>query len=150
MRRIILPIVLSSARLFAGAVAVRWLHPRPVRAQQGCTLSTLQGSYGIRIDGWNPSSDPAKAPQPFAQVGTGVFDGAGNLSVSVTTSGNGQISKQALTYKYQVNADCSGSVTPAPGSEGGPGDIVAVNGGSQALFIGTSPGLTLSGVAIRQ
>ena len=150
MQRITLPIILSSALLVAGAVAVRWFHPHPVKAQSGCALSTLQGSYGIRIDGWILANDPSKAPQAIAQVGTGVFDGAGNLTVVVTASTGGQIFKQTFTLKYQVNADCSGSVTPMPGSDAGPADIAVVNGGSQVLMVSTGPGITFSGVAIRE
>jgi formylmethanofuran dehydrogenase subunit E len=103
----------------------------------------------MRMEGWLFLSD-ALAPAPFAQIGWGVFDGAGNMTSTNVTSINGQTSRDTATFTYQVNADCSASVTPAPGAHAGSGELTIVDGGKQAFLVVTEEGATLSGVMIRQ
>jgi len=149
MRRIILPIVLSFTLVAGAAASLHWFQPRGAKAQSGCALSTLQGSFGVRGEGW-VNAGGSSGQVALTQVGFAAIDGAGNMSLAVTTSAGGQFSRQSFSYKVQVNSDCTGSVTPVPGSDGGPADFVVVAGGNQLLYVVTGQGLTLSGIFIRQ
>ena len=149
MKRFVLSIVLSFALLAGAAASVRWFHPRAVKAQSGCALGSLQGSFGVRGEGW-VAAGGSSGQVALAQVGLAAIDGAGNMNLAITSTAGGQTSRQSFSYKVQVNSDCTGSFTPAPGSDGGPADFVIVNGGTQLLYVVTGQSLTLSGVAIRQ
>ena len=151
MNRNLVSIALAGGLLLAGITGIFIAHPRPVQAQQGCAVDTLRGTYGVHIQGWFPADDKAKVPTlPFAQAGLGVADGAGNIDIVVSTSMSGEILKSIrMAMKYEVNADCTGSMTPVPGSNAGPVDFVVVDGGKQIFIVGTSPGAVLSGVGVR-
>ena len=138
--------------LSAGVAFVRLGHPPAARAQTGCSVGTLQGTYGMHIQGWLPSSSPAAPLVPFAQIGLLTVDGAGSARLAVTSNGGGQISRDTFTYTYQVNSDCTGSITPTPGAMAGPGDFVLADGGKQLFLVVTvgQTGMVISGLAIRQ
>jgi len=152
MRRSYVWIVAVGLLVSAGAAFVRLGHPPAARAQTGCGSGTLQGTYGMHIQGWVPSSSPAATPVPFAQIGLLTVDGAGSARLAVTSNGGGQISRDTFTYTYQVNPDCTGSITPAPGIMAGPGDFIVVDGGKQLFLVVTvgQTGMVMSGLAIRQ
>ncbi|MFB3829215.1 MAG: hypothetical protein ACE15B_20780 [Bryobacteraceae bacterium] len=88
---------------------------------------------------------------PFAQVGLLTVDGA-EIRLKVTSNVGGQIARDNFTYSYQVNEDCTGSMTPAPGIMAGPAEFVLANGGKQALIVVTLPqvGVVMSGEAVQQ
>ena len=135
--------------LLSAAVVLIRIHPIPVKAQAACGVGSLQGTYAFHLQGWNVD-DQFRAQTPFAEIGSAVADGSGNMKVEVTLSQGGEIVKLAFDLTYQVNPDCSGSFTPAPGSQGGPAEFVLGDGGKQMMLISTQPGLVLSGTAVRQ
>jgi hypothetical protein len=97
--------VAAFAVAFAAVLSLR------VSAQaQGktCSNTTLKGSYGYT--GTQILTPPAIAG-PFATVGRQAFDGQGNTTAAGTTSVNGQILKVTFTGTYNVNPDCTGSMT---------------------------------------
>lgn len=143
--------ILAAGLLVSGGAAIRRLgHAPAVKAQGGCAVGSLQGTYGIHITGWFPSSNASTPLVPFAQVGLMTVDGGGNVRLAVTNNSNGQISKDNFAYTVQVNADCTGSLTPAPGIMAGPADFTIVDEGKQLLLVVTQPGILLSGIAVRQ
>ena len=148
MKRNIAGSALAGLLLFT-LVVPRFHHPPRVKAQAACGVSTLQGMYGMRMEGWVSSSD-APASMPIAQIGWAQFDGAGNVTSTNVTSVNGQSSRDTLTFTYQVNPDCSGSVTPTPGSDAGAAAFTIVDGGKQAFIVVTEKGATMLGVMVRQ
>lgn len=106
----------------------------------GCSLATLNGTYGIQLQG----------TRLFAGVGTesvvGVvvrmYDGMGNVTQidNVKGSISGIVLDRPGAGTYQVNADCSAEVVFQPG----PGitiveRLVIVEGGAEILSITTSP-----------
>jgi tetrahydromethanopterin S-methyltransferase subunit D len=134
----------------AGAAFVRLGHPPAARAETGCGAGTLQGTYGIQMQGWLPSSSSAAPTVPFAQIGLLTVDGAGNARVAVTSNAGGQIARDTYTFIYQVSSDCTGSMMPAPGVMAGSTDFVLVDGGKQLFLVVTQAGVVMSGLAIRQ
>lgn len=143
--------VAAAVVLAAGVTLTRMARPKPARAL-GCAADTLQGAYGIHMHGWtSTSSGSGTLSSPFAQAGLATADGAGNIFLKLTTSVNGQVSQNiSVPMKYQLDADCAGSMTPASGSEASPVDIVVSDGGKQVFLVGTRAGTTISGVAVRQ
>jgi hypothetical protein len=110
----------------------------------------LRGTYGFHMQGYFYQDGPGSARVPAAQIGTMQFDGAGNVILLATTSIDGDVDTFGpVSYTYQVNPSCTGSVSPVMVGSGGPGDFVLVDGGKQLFLIGTST-MVWSGTAIRQ
>ena len=77
----------------------------------GCTLSTLQGLYVFDAHGWNIVSTADRvAPKAILQ---GIdFNGNGTfVSPFSTLSINGVITRGGAPGTYNVNQDCTGTVT---------------------------------------
>jgi hypothetical protein len=134
----------------AAALLLRLRLPSPAHAQSGCSAGTLQGTYGIHIQGWAAQSGSTTVP--FAQIGLMNADGAGAVRLAVTSNMGGQISRDIFTYTSEVNPDCTGSLTPTPGIPAGPADFVIVNGGKQVFLVVTlaQTGFVLSGEAVQR
>src|SRR5262245_9750571 len=90
----------------------------PLRAQvsehpgehRGCSNASLQGSFGFTAQGTLLALPPPFAG-PFAEVGRQTFDGKGNTDATGTLSGNGNIFRVTVQGTYDVNPDCTGSMT---------------------------------------
>lgn len=96
----------------------------------------LKGSYGFQI---NNSPKPAGT-----QIGIATFDGAGNITVSITAVNSGGGSSQAtitpfnLTGTYSLKPDGSGVLNfPMPDQSINSTAIVVVDGGSSILTLNT-------------
>jgi hypothetical protein len=77
---------------------------------RGCSLASLQGSFGFTSTG-NLLALPAPLAGPFAEVGRQTFDGRGNTEATATLSANGNIVRVTVQGTYVVNPDCTGSMT---------------------------------------
>jgi hypothetical protein len=128
---------------------------RPVYAQDGCSLATLNGRYGFSQQGFENrvGSDPAETKLPFADVGVFSFDGAGNFSVSYTDISPGPpayVPVQATgSGAYTVNSACTGTLTCTTGDCAGVTlNTVTVGGGAEVFgILTTRNGLPESAVA---
>src|SRR5580698_10780602 len=78
-------------------------------SDKGCTNATLRGSYAQTGSG--VITAPPDQAGPFANVGTLVFDGNGNLTGTLVVSSNGSSSPATETGTYTVNSDCTGTYT---------------------------------------
>ena len=111
----------------------------------GCSLATLNGSYGFTSSGFTTPDHSIKGAEvPFAVVGGGNFDGAGNFSVNYTLAIRG-VSSPGLTTSgtYTVNPDCTGTATFTAGAAAGTTEnMVIVSGGAEVFQIITSPSFT--------
>jgi hypothetical protein len=76
---------------------------------KGCSNATLRGSYAQTGSG--VITAPPDQAGPFANVGTLVFDGNGNLTGTLVVSSNGSSSPATETGTYTVNSDCTGTYT---------------------------------------
>jgi hypothetical protein len=98
-------------------------------AQAGASLN---GSYGLQLN---------FSPFPAGAVGVMKFDGAGNVSVSLTAVGGGNSTPGASTLSgtYSINPDGSGTINlKAPSGQAGPAySFVITDGGSQLLLLRT-------------
>jgi hypothetical protein len=126
-----------------------------VHAQEGCSLATLEGSYGFAADEFftsGPVPASISAFTPVAAIGVDTFDGAGNLSGSITGSFGGLIFTSPLSGTYTVNADCTGSATVTE-TNGGfviHFSFVIVDHGRQLRNLATDPGAVSFATAVKQ
>jgi len=120
-----------------------------VRAQQGCSLATFQGTYGVLLRGFFQFSGTIFASFPSTTVGILTADGAGGISFGpFTASQNGNILTSIIgSGTYTVDPDCIGSFMVAGG---GGASFVIVAKGSQILFLGKTPGSVESGVGMKR
>jgi len=93
--------------------------PGPAAAQDGgqkCSNATLKGDYGLHATGIRPALPPAGMGQPemHATIAIRTYDGRGNFTgIGVLTNGqvSGVSAGRPTSGTYQVNDDCSGTVT---------------------------------------
>jgi opacity protein-like surface antigen len=148
MKRIVsafLALAVSATLVF---VVTGWKHGvTAVHAQGGCSVATLSGNYGFTSSGFATPNRSVKGTEiPFAVVGGGNFDGAGNFSVTYTLATRGGIS-QGLTASgnYTVNSDCTGTATFTAGAAAGiTENMVIVSGGAEVFQIITTPSFTVT------
>jgi hypothetical protein len=124
-------------------------------AQNGCSVETLNASYGFAGDGFSTSGPvPANisAFTPVATIGVDTFDGAGHLSGSITVSFGGLIVSSPLSGTYTVNADCTGSATVTETNSGFVIHLifVIVDHGMQLRNLDTDTGSVSFATAVRQ
>ena len=123
-----------------------------VRADPGCTASTIAGTYGFALNGlasgsFNGPPQRIGAFFPLAAVGTFSFDGDGNAFRSYTLSFGGQIFSGARgSGPYTVNSDCTGSATFSDGTW----NMVIVGRGKEIKTMNATPGAVVEGVPTRQ
>jgi hypothetical protein len=92
---------------------------------------SLNGSYGYQL---------SFTPFPAATLGTMNFDGAGNVTGSLTsTSQGGAINFGAFTGTYSINSDNTGTINlvQPSGQPGATFAFVLTDGGSQLLLLRT-------------
>jgi len=115
---------------------------QPAYAGSGCSDATLKGNYGFVFSGFAvPGQNPKVKEVPFAGVGVGSFDGAGNFSATFSFSQNGGIYlNNPYTAAYVVNPDCSGSLISTNGDANGA--LAVVSGGAEVLVLDVDAGGT--------
>jgi hypothetical protein len=122
-----------------------------VQADDGCTDSTIAGTYGFALDGlvsnsYNGTPQRIGAFLPLAAAGTFSFDGHGKASRSYTVSFGGQVSPARDSGPYKVHSDCTGSAVFPDGTW----KIVIVDHAKQIKAINATPGVLVEGVLTRQ
>lgn len=80
-----------------------------------CNNATLTGGFATRGSGFAPANpmDPTSPLVPFANVSLMTFDGQGGLTNAAVNSGNGTIVPVNNAGTYELNADCTGTMTIA-------------------------------------
>ncbi len=80
-----------------------------------CSNSTLSGRFATRGSGFTPANpfDPASPLVPFANVSLMTFDGEGGLTNAAVNSNNGTIIPGSSPGTYELNGDCTGTLTIA-------------------------------------
>ena len=124
-----------------------------VKANTGCTASTIGATYGFALDGLGTSSrDVAHVGGfvPVAAAGTFSFNsGAGTVSRALTFDFGGLITSGVSdSGTYTVNSDCTGAATFPDVSE--TFNLVIVSGGNEIKFILTAPGTVTAGSMTKQ
>jgi hypothetical protein len=122
-----------------------------VHADDGCTDSTIAGTYGFALDGL-VSESYTGTPQrigaflPLAAAGTFTFDGHGNASRKYAVSFGGQVSPGSDSGPYKVHSDCTGSAVFPDGTW----EIVIVDHAKQIKAMNATPGIAVEGVLTKQ
>jgi hypothetical protein len=130
--------------LVAVAVVVVLAVPA-VYAASGCSVATLNGNYGfIQPGGFTTHNSATGSEVPWQYVGIEAFDGKGNTNVNYTAAVNGATSTgQSSVGIYNVNSDCTGSLSFITGDAAGLNfNIVIVSGGAEVFAISTNAGDT--------
>ncbi|MBW4588754.1 hypothetical protein G7B40_015265 [Aetokthonos hydrillicola Thurmond2011] len=115
------------------------------RQALNCTNSLLRGYYAASSSGFTSGSTP------FNLVFLDKFDGNGNITgVRGSTSSGGQISQNlSNTGTYQVNSDCTVTITFTTSSGNSTNFGVIVDNGRKVRYIGTESGQNISGTLER-
>ena len=105
-----------------------------------CSASTLTGTYGYAVSGFEGTT-------PAANYGFFTADGAGNFTGSATVSLGGAIASGSFSAKYTLGTNCTGSAVFT--SAAGVTHLnMAVNANGTAIdFVQTDNGATVSGTA---
>lgn len=106
-----------------------------------CTNETLIGRFATKGGGSAPANpmDPTSPLVPFANVSLMTFDGAGGLTNATVNSNNGIIIPGSNPGNYELNADCTGTMTIAAPFGALTFYIVVGDRGKQFYMISTVP-----------
>jgi len=129
-------LVISPSRGHKSAVLPR------VHAQEGCSVATLNGTYGFYRTGTTPIG-------PLVGVGFSTFDGKGSSTGRQTIRRNGVTTADLFTTPagpgiYEVDPDCAARFFFPDGSVFG--HAVVVDGGKEIFFMSLSDANTIYGV----
>ena len=80
----------------------------PAYAVNPCSNAAVTGPYGLHLSGISTISG---SPQPFASMSRTAFDGDGHISGSSSVNFNGLLLGNPVTGTYNVNPDCTISVS---------------------------------------
>jgi hypothetical protein len=118
--------------------------------RERCSNATLRGVYAFSESGSVHS--PGGEVGDVAAYGRLVFDGRGHDTETSQASFNGAQNADTQTGTYSVNADCTGSAvsTHHPSGQIDTVNFVVVEGGTEAKFIVTNPGLVFAGTIDKQ
>jgi hypothetical protein len=112
-----------------------------------CSEATLRGTYLFAYDGVEIKEDHHDHA-PFAVAGYEVYDGNGEVDGVVSTSVEGEISRNKPTSgTYSVNDDCTGTVSYM--GRGTHYDLFIAPDGSMFTFVQTNPGVVASGFELQ-
>ena len=124
--------------IFAGLI----VGAAPYAQAKQCSNASLKGAYGFLGFG---TILPAGTPR--AIIGRFLLDGAGSWSATLTMNDNGVIRRITDSGTYNVNPDCTGTLSPPSGSV----EIVIVDKGKEFYQMRTDPaGVVVHGVTKRQ
>jgi hypothetical protein len=146
---------ISPRRLLAGATVLATLalaiafltRPAPAKAgatpgawHRGCSVRTLQGSYGGNVTGTTTSAGPTAGQvlEIFSGNGTGTAD------VTLMTQTQGPLSFTDEPVTYTLNSDCTGTLTAIRGGQTHHFDIVVTNSGRTIHELRIDPGNVLA------
>jgi hypothetical protein len=118
-----------------------------VKAQSGCSASTMRGAYGYGASGTVTMDGRTFENAEIARMD---FDGAGSFTgaISLVVAGQrGEVTN--LSGSYSVADDCTGNGSATVNGVPYKFDFVVANGGATILTLETNPNWTMSGVAYR-
>jgi hypothetical protein len=142
--------VITTAVLISLAViSYRHTTIHTVHAQNGCDATSVSGPYGYAFSGF--LTDNQGYYHFFSASGRIVADANGGLNGHDTISVDGSVTRgRSYAGSYQVNSDCTGSITLGNTTGSATADFVVTNGGNEIQFIQSNPGSNVTGFAKRQ
>jgi hypothetical protein len=142
--------VASALALTAGVAREAQAQPAGRGTHRACTNASLRGTFAFTASGVTLMSSPVPTPLlgPFASGGTATFDGRGRFTLTATSSFNGVVQGPAtIGGGYAVNPDCTYT---SQAENGVTFRAVIVDEGDELLILQTTPGVVISGRALRQ
>jgi len=117
------------------------------RAQNACSVTSLQGTYGLAVDGYFYDTNGFQGV--YASAGVAVADGAGGITGTQTLNLDGTPARGVkFTGTYTINTDCSGTIMLKDSTGTSTNmDIVVTNGGKDVVLVDYDPDLILHGTA---
>ena len=118
------------------------------RAQSGCSVASLKGSYSLAISGFFYDADGFQGV--YSAAGLAVADGAGGVTGTETVNLDGTPSRgRQFTGTYTVNTDCTGSISLSDKTANviTNMDLVIANGGKDVALVDYDVDLILNGTA---
>ena len=109
MRRTIAPAALVSVFLTVFVLGLLPSVQAGAEKAEGSNAS-LRGSFGFTSTGTLLALPPGFAGA-FGEIGRQTFDGNGNTDATATLSANGHLNHVTFEGTYDVNEDCTGSMT---------------------------------------
>ena len=134
--------------LALGVLIGRFTLQPVARAQSGCSVASLKGSYSVAINGF--FYDVNGNQGVYASAGLVAADGAGGITGTDTVNIDGTPTRgRQFTGTYTINADCSGSVSfkDSKGNAIGNMDLVVANGGKDVALVDYDVDIILNGTA---
>ena len=132
-----------------GVPGLRMLRPTVVRAQTGCSATSLSVPYSYNF--WGTLYDNVGNVYAYGDVGLISADGNGKLTGSDTVSKDGIIGQRTFTGTYTVNANCSGSAKFQFSDGSNTSMDFALGNGAKAInFIDTDIDVIVTGTATAQ
>jgi hypothetical protein len=116
----------------------------------GCTLASFKGVYSFAATG--SVYGPAGEMGDVAAFGRIEADGRGHTTESSQGSFNGFQAADTQVGTYTVSSDCTGTATSIHQRTGQVDQVtfVIVEGGAEAKFVVTNPGVVLAGTVDKQ
>jgi hypothetical protein len=132
-------------------VLVLSVAPSAMADDKGCSNASLKGTFAYTVTG--STSLPPPLGGPFGGVGRQTYDGNGHVSGTQTVNLNGNVLRQTYTGTYNVNPDCTGSITLVVDIPPGlvtHSDFVIDNNGNETRAVEVDPGSVITVVGRRQ
>jgi hypothetical protein len=139
------------ALLILAGLAGRFTAQRVVKAQSGCTVGSLKGSYSIALNGFFYDADGFQGV--YSSAGLAVADGTGAVSGSDTVNFDGAPTRgRQFTGTYTINSNCTGSMilNDSTGAEIVSLDLVVANAGKSVALVDYDANMILNGTATLQ
>lgn len=114
-----------------------------------CSLASLQGAYVYAGSGFEVAGDGSSQRVPFATAGREIYDGAGGISASDTTTTNGVAERSAYSATYTAAADCRGTWVPDDDPDN-PYDLFLDPSGEEFAYVSTAPDRVAAGYERRR
>lgn len=137
-----------AAMMFAAGISTyaRLAHPAGARAETACNSALLRGAYAYAGHGTIPS---AGRVIPNSHVGRINFDGSGKLTGTESNTNNAETRIFSYAGTYVVNPDCTCTATASVSGVTWNYDFVAMNQGSDVLYVIRDGNSALSGTMTR-
>lgn len=133
-----------TAALVGAAADGCWRLARPsaVSAEVACNAALLQGAYGYAGHGNIPSAGRVVSNSHVGRIN---FDGAGKLTGAESNTNSSETQVFTYTGTYSVQPDCTCTATASVAGVTWNFDFVAMNHGSDILYVIRDGNSALSG-----
>jgi hypothetical protein len=105
--------IAKTLTIAAVTALVLGIGPKAKADDKGCSEANLRGTFAYTSTGIIVAAPIPALVGPSAEVGTQYFDGKGNVTFTLNSSQNGNISSGTVSGGDKVNDDCTGTFTEA-------------------------------------